>query len=186
MGAAPLLVLEPNLRQSMLRGCRQCVPTTGTEPRVRLHVATVGQLDDSTRLGSVEQSFPILDLKRTRLGQPPRRRQAEGSARPTAGYASRERANVPPRGSSGGALVRDDHGPARSFCTVRVTSTADRVISGLRVGLPGCRARTARWDCRQDPPAGSACRQPPQRCRCGNEPLGLGAPVPGRRGRRLQ
>lgn len=30
---------------------------------MRLHVATVGQLDDSTRLGSVEQSFPILDLK---------------------------------------------------------------------------------------------------------------------------
>ena len=30
---------------------------------MRLRVATVGQLDDSTRLGSVEQSFPILGLK---------------------------------------------------------------------------------------------------------------------------
>ena len=62
-GCSYLFLAEPNLRRWIPRGCRQGVPTTGAEPRVRLHVATVGQLDDSIRLGSVEQSFPILGLK---------------------------------------------------------------------------------------------------------------------------
>ena len=66
-------------------------------------------------------------------------------------------------------------------CLRQVASRSDGLFRRVRGGLRGCWARTARWDCRQDPLAGSASRQSPQRFRCGNERRSVGAAGSGRR-----